>query len=631
MGRKKGYLATLTCALILIATYIMLSIVTTQQNDKLRAELQGQLFTMEAKLEGGINSKLFLEKGINAFILTELSINPSHKITQQELDDFGKQFMPQLLAIRNITLIQNNIITHVYPLSGNEKAIGVDLSRIPAQQQALEEVVATGQSLLTEPVELAQGGVGIIHRSPIYWIPKDTNTPVYWGQTSLVLMQHDLFEEAGLYDKPNLKLAIRARDNLGYQGAVFWGDADVFNANPVIVDIKAANGYWQLAAVPKEGWNKPTSLIYWIVFIGSLFALATSALVWFLLCSLERRNQLKYVSFHDALTGLYNRAIFEEAISKPENKSSSIGLIICDLDGLKMINDTLGHEKGDQVLRQIARILKDCFSKNDIIARIGGDEFAVLVKNATPAQLKTAKENILKKISIYNNENPGVPLSLSIGYTSSADSCASIEDLYKKADNYMYREKLYQRKSTRSAIVGTILKLLEARDFITEGHANRLHDMVTALGKAAHLPEFRLVDLRLLAQFHDIGKVGIPDRILLKPDKLTAEEVQEMRRHSDIGYRIALSTADLLPIANFILQHHEWWNGAGYPLGLSGEDIPLECRILAIADAYDAMTNDRPYRKAMPQADAVAELKRSAGTQFDPALVEKFCKIIEQS
>lgn len=201
---------------------------------------------------------------------------------------------------------------------------------------------------------------------------------------------------------------------------------------------------------------------------------------------------------------------------------------------------------------------------------------------------------------------------------------ADIKSMFKDADDNMYREKLHSSQSTRSATVQVLMKALAARDFITEGHADRLQVLVAGLAEVAGLPEQRITALRILAQFHDIGKVGTPDRILFKKGRLTSSEIMEMRRHSEIGYRIALSSPDLVPIADWILKHHEWWNGEGYPQGLAGGDIPLECRILAIADAYDAMTSDRPYRKAMSKEDALNEIWRCSGTQFDPVLVEKF-------
>jgi HD-GYP domain-containing protein (c-di-GMP phosphodiesterase class II) len=175
------------------------------------------------------------------------------------------------------------------------------------------------------------------------------------------------------------------------------------------------------------------------------------------------------------------------------------------------------------------------------------------------------------------------------------------------------------------------MKALEARDFITEGHAVRLQGYVTGLATAIRMPMRSVSDLNLLAKFHDIGKVGVRDSILFKAGALTTEEAVEMQRHTEIGHRIAQSAPDLAPIADWILKHHEWWNGSGYPLGLKGKEIPLECRILAIADAYDAMTSDRPYRKAMAHDSAVSELKRFAGVQFDPELVRNFLGFLENN
>jgi HD-GYP domain-containing protein (c-di-GMP phosphodiesterase class II) len=173
------------------------------------------------------------------------------------------------------------------------------------------------------------------------------------------------------------------------------------------------------------------------------------------------------------------------------------------------------------------------------------------------------------------------------------------------------------------------MKALETKDFVGQGHVNRLQKLSDALAKAISLPEQKLVDLRILAEFHDIGKVGVPDHIIFKPNPLTPEESSEVQRHCGIGHRIALYTPELVPIADLILKHHEWWNGKGYPLGIKGEEIPLECRIFSIVEAYEAMTSDRPYRKAMSPKEAVAEIERYSGSEFDPDLVSKFMQVVE--
>lgn len=337
-------------------------------------------------------------------------------------------------------------------------------------------------------------------------------------------------------------------------------------------------------------------------------------------------EKLKYFSIRDYLTGLYNRMYFEEELKKFDGKSvEKIGIVICDVDGLKLINDTLGHLAGDEILKKTADILSKNFLGESVIARIGGDEFAVFLKNTDDKYIEKACSNVSKEIIPCDDLN--LNSSISVGYVYKSEYKGPVSKLFSEADSNMYKNKLLKSGSIRNAIVLTMNKALEARDFITEGHAERMEKVALLLGEKLGVSERSINDIRLLAQFHDIGKVGIPDKILFKPGQLTEEERIEMKKHSEIGYRIASSIPEIAHIANFILKHHERWDGKGYPLGLSKEDIPLEDRIVSLADTYDAMSNDRPYRKAMDHKDVIEEIIRNAGTQFDPNLVEIFVSL----
>lgn len=345
--------------------------------------------------------------------------------------------------------------------------------------------------------------------------------------------------------------------------------------------------------------------------------------------SLNAQEKLIYVSYHDVLTGLYNRAYFEKVTASIECKiGHGIGVFGVDLDGLKFVNDTLGHGQGDLLLKRAAKILQLSFLAQGTIARIGGDEFVIIVQGISQNDMETLYKSIHDNTQRENEKNKEfvIPLNMSIGYAYSADASKSITHLLHEADKKMYREKLYHKSKTEGSIIQTVKKMLLARECDTGEHSKRLQTLIADFAIAAGLPKSEIADIQLLAEFHDVGKIGVSDRIIHKTERLTTEERNQIEQHCEIGYRIAKASNDLLPIADLILKHHEWWNGGGYPLGIKGEQIPIECRIVAIADAYDAMTSNRPYRPAMSHESAIKELKNMANIQFDHELVKVFAK-----
>jgi diguanylate cyclase (GGDEF)-like protein len=344
-------------------------------------------------------------------------------------------------------------------------------------------------------------------------------------------------------------------------------------------------------------------------------------------------EQLRYLGWHDQLTGMYNRTYFEREIERFQHgEYSRLGLVMCDVDGLKSVNDSQGHAAGDRLLRSAAELITAAAQGNQIAARVGGDEFAILLPDCTLDEPQQIQRRLTELLDAHNQAalaGSEPKLSISLGWAISDDR-KTVQEVFEEADNNMYRKKLHRSQSLHSNVIQILMKTLAARDFITEGHAERMKHLVQHLAERTGLPERKVQDLKLLAEIHDIGKIGIADNILFKPGVLTPEEQQEIQRHSEIGQSIAESAQELSYLSDWILKHHEWWDGSGYPLGLKGLEIPLECRILAIADAFDAMTSDRPYRRAMPTQEALAELVRGAGTQFDPELVKSFVALVTE-
>ena len=348
---------------------------------------------------------------------------------------------------------------------------------------------------------------------------------------------------------------------------------------------------------------------------------------------IDFEEKLRFASMYDSLTGVYNRSYFESYINKLErNNVPNIGVVMCDLDGLKFINDTLGHGFGDKMLINAAEILKMCCDKEHITARVGGDEFIVLVTNGDTNYLEKISGNIKYLADKYNEgyTEDNIMMSISTGIDCRCNFSKSIHDVIREADNNMYMDKLQRKQSSRNSLAQALMKALEEKNYITEGHSQRIISYADKISSKLNLSSQIRNEISLLAQFHDIGKVGIPDDILNKNGKLTEAEKTIMKRHCEIGYRIARASTELQPIADFILKHHEWWNGEGYPIGLKGKDIPLQSRIISVVDAYDEMTSGRQYRKAMSNEEAEAELKKFSGIQFDPDIVKVFLSIIDE-
>ncbi|MGM0445700.1 MAG: HD domain-containing phosphohydrolase [Bacillota bacterium] len=337
-------------------------------------------------------------------------------------------------------------------------------------------------------------------------------------------------------------------------------------------------------------------------------------------------RELIYHTFHDQLTGLFNRAYFEEESRRLNvERQLPISIIIADVNGLKLINDTFGHEKGDELLKEVADIFQKIFREEDIITRWGGDEFLILLPQTEGKVAQKICDRIRKKCS--QTTEFAIPVSIALGYAEKEKLDEDIYECINEADEMMYKNKLVESRSVKGNVLKALLNTLRSKCHETEEHAWRLQKMSRKIGQEIGLPAAELDRLFLLVTMHDIGKTSISEEILVKTSELTKEESEIMKKHPERGYRIAAATEEFSHIAADILHHHEWWDGSGYPDGLKGEEIPLLSRIAAIVDAYDAMTNNRPYNNPISHKEAIAELKRCSGSQFDPELVDVFVQL----
>lgn len=365
----------------------------------------------------------------------------------------------------------------------------------------------------------------------------------------------------------------------------------------------------------------------------------------------------------DGLTKLYNHRYFHEILKEyvNENRYEAFSIAMIDVDLFKLYNDIHGHSAGDRALLKIAGVLRKITRNNDIVARYGGEEFAIIFPNIEGNESLKAIERIRKAVenrfcsSNKNNEF----LTISVGVASFPKDGNTAKEVLDCADKAMYTAKHNGRNKSilfsnnendhnnlnnhydlekmqnniKSAYLSAIYALaatIDAKDHYTYGHSENVSSYAVALAKAAGFEKEKIDIVRSAGLLHDIGKIGVPESILTKSDKLTSKEYEIMKKHVDISITIIKHIPSLIKVIPAIMSHHEWYDGNGYPRGIKGSNIPIEGRCLCIVDAFDAMTTDRPYRKALSTEQALNELQKYSGTQFDPNLVDVFIQLYEE-
>jgi diguanylate cyclase (GGDEF)-like protein len=370
--------------------------------------------------------------------------------------------------------------------------------------------------------------------------------------------------------------------------------------------------------------------------------------------SARRLERLEHLAAHDPLTGLRNRRGFEVAIDGHLGVlgvDGDLSLLVMDLDHFKRVNDSLGHDAGDDVLRRFAALLRSAAPEADVPTRLGGEEFALVLPRAGEARALAVAEH-LRTLVRAEFAGFGCPVSVSVGVASRGPEAADAGELTRAANRALYAAKRLGRDrcvvhhartlemldtlregeggAEQLAAAMLLAETLDLRDVVTARHSETVGHYAELIARELGFPAPRIERVRAAGILHDIGKLGIADAVLHKPSGLDRHEWEEIRRHPEIGSRI-LEHANLRDIGAWVLAHHERVDGSGYPHGLAADEIPLEARILAVADAHEAMTADRPYRRALPLDVARAELRAGAGSQFDAGVVDAFERVLDRS
>ena len=341
----------------------------------------------------------------------------------------------------------------------------------------------------------------------------------------------------------------------------------------------------------------------------------------------EKQREIEFLSYHDYLTGLYNRRYSAIAMKIMDTKENlPITILTLDVNGLKLTNDAFGHSMGDRLLCVVADILKNVCREKDVIARLGGDEFSIIMPKTSAADAEIIKDSIHK--AALKTKLDKVIISLAIAYSVKTNINQNIKEVVIQADNLMYKEKYSQGKTMRNQTIEAVIQTINTRFVQEELHTNRVSQYCYMIADALNLSKKEKDEIKIAGTLHDIGKIMIPSKVLNKTEKLTDEEFETIKKHPETGYQILRSVDEYFMISKYVLHHHERWDGKGYPEGLSGENIPFQSRIIAVADSYEAMTAERVYQKTKTSEEAKAELLRCSGTQFDPEIVKVFLELM---
>ncbi|EAZ92166.1 diguanylate cyclase domain-containing protein [Crocosphaera chwakensis] len=458
----------LSVIIILIFTTILVNLEHNRFLEANRNHVLNELSTTRAKLEGVLNERIFLMRGLVAYISTQNS-----DITQKEFEDLTKVIVAKVNGIPSAALFKNSICTHLYPLEGQEEALGFEPLKIPEAKEAFERAIKTKKTVLSGPVDLfPQGGMVFITRTPVFLTPSNgvAESGEYWGMVSIGIEQDILLKEAGILNKENdLEYSIRGYDGLGEKGQFFWGKEAIFTNNPVSLNVTLPNGSWQLAAIPVHGWPFYSLSMLWITIGGIIIAFLTGLLIFSLTKTLLQLNQeikerkevelqltktnkeLSKLASLDGLTQIANRYYFDTYLKKEWNRLSRqrepLSLILCDVDYFKKYNDRYGHPQGDECLKQVAKAIEKAAQRPaDLAARFGGEEFAmILPKTNLDGAIKVAK-NLQKYISNLKLEhkqsqiNQYITLSIGIAHTHCHPFYSS-QKLIDAADHALYRSK----------------------------------------------------------------------------------------------------------------------------------------------------------------------------------------------